>query len=67
MNRGRRVVTCPAGRESISRYIGLAKTHLQHVLTAAAVTTWFGSRRGLRAPPIAETRCPRFFALQLAA
>ena len=44
------------------RYIGLAKTTLQHVLTAAAVNLvriaeWFAGT------PIAETRCSRFAAL----
>jgi len=46
-----------------NRYRGLAKTHLQHVLTAAAInlpriTAW---SNGI---PIAETRCSRFAALQ---
>jgi transposase len=48
------------------RYIGLAKTHLQHVITAGAlnlvrVADWQGGV----AP--AKTRCSRFAALQLAA
>jgi transposase len=48
------------------RYIGLAKTHLQHVITAAAVNLvraaeWFAGT------PVAKTRCSRFAALQLAA
>jgi transposase len=48
------------------RYIGLAKTHLQHVITAAAVNLvriadW---QSGVSA---AKTRCSRFAALQLAA
>jgi transposase len=48
------------------RYIGLAKTHLQHVITAAAVNLvriadW---QRGV---PAAKTRCSRFAALQMAA
>ena len=48
------------------RYIGLAKTHLQHVLTAAAinlvrVAEWFAGT------PVAKTRCSRFAALQTAA
>jgi transposase len=48
------------------RYIGLAKTHLQHVITAAAVNLiriadWYSGT----AP--AKTRCSRFTALQLAA
>ena len=48
------------------RYIGLAKTHLQHVITAAAVNLvriadWHA---GI---PTARTRCSRFSALKLAA
>lgn len=48
------------------RYIGLAKTRLQHVLTAAAVNLvrvaeWFAGT------PVAKTRCSRFAALQLEA
>jgi hypothetical protein len=48
------------------RYIGLAKTSLQHVITAAAVNfvriaDWYG---GI---PAATTRCSRFAALQMAA
>jgi len=48
------------------RYIGLAKTHLQHVLTAAAinlvrVAEWFAGT------PRANTRVSRFAALQPAA
>ena len=48
------------------RYIGEAKTHLQHLLTAAAINLvrlnewWAGT-------PLARTRCSRFAALQLAA
>ena len=46
-----------------SRYIGLAKTHLQHVITAAAinlvrVAEWFA---GIS---VAKTRISRFAALQ---
>lgn len=47
-----------------SRYIGLAKTHLQHVITAVAVNLvrlgewWNGI-------PTAPTRCSRFAALSL--
>jgi transposase len=46
-----------------SRYIGLAKTHLQHVITAAAVNLvrvaeWFAGT------PVARTRVSRFAALQ---
>jgi len=49
-----------------TRYWGLAKTHLQHVLTAAAINllriaAWSS---GI---PIAETRCSRFAALQSSA
>jgi transposase len=49
-----------------SRYIGLAKTHLQHVITAAAVNLvriadWHSG------VPTARTRRSRFAALQLAA
>jgi transposase len=48
------------------RYFGLAKTRLQHVLTAAAinlvrVAEWFAGT------PVAKTRCSRFAALQTAA
>jgi transposase len=48
------------------RYIGLAKTRLQHTLTAVAVNLvriadWYG---GI---PSAATRCSRFAALQMAA
>jgi transposase len=48
------------------RYIGEAKAHLQHLLTAAAITLvrlsewWAGT-------PLARTRCSRFAALQPAA
>lgn len=48
------------------RYIGQAKAHLQHVLTAAALNIirlddwWAGS-------PVSRTRCSRFAALQPAA
>jgi transposase len=49
-----------------SRYIGLAKTHLQHVLTAAAinlvrVAEWFAGT------PVARTRVSRFAVLRAAA
>jgi len=49
-----------------SRYLGLAKTHLQHVIAAAAinlvrVAEWFAGT------PVARTRVSRFAALQLAA
>ena len=48
------------------RYIGLAKTHLQHVITAAAVNLvriadW---QSGI---PVAKTRCSRFAALAMTA
>jgi transposase len=48
------------------RYIGQAKAHLQHVLTAAALNVirlddwWAGA-------PVSRTRCSRFAALELAA
>jgi hypothetical protein len=48
------------------RYIGEAKAHLQHLLTAAAINVvrlsdwWTGT-------PLARTRCSRFAALQPAA
>src|SRR5512135_644396 len=48
------------------RYIGLARTHLQHLLTATAINVirlhdwWAGT-------PPAQTRCSRFAALQPAA
>ena len=47
------------------RYIGLAKTRLQHVLTAVAinlvrVAEWYAGT------PVAKTRCSRFSALQAA-
>jgi transposase len=45
------------------RYVGLAKTHLQHIVTAAAINLvriadWYTGR------PTAKTRCSRFAALQ---
>jgi transposase len=48
------------------RYIGLAKTHLQHVMTAVAlnlvrISAWWSDT------PRASTRCSRFAALQCAA
>ncbi len=48
------------------RYIGLAKTRLQHALTAAAinlvrVAEWYAGT------PVAKTRCSRFATLQAAA
>lgn len=49
-----------------SRYIGMAKTHLQHVFTAAAMNlvrlaAWYEET------PRGKTRCSRFAALALAA
>ena len=46
-----------------ARYIGLAKTHLQHLLTAAAINlvrvdNW------LEGKPLAKTRISRFKAIQ---
>jgi len=48
------------------RYLGLAKTHLQHILTAVALNivrldAWWTDR------PLAKTRISRFAALQQAA
>ena len=48
------------------RYLGRAKTHLQHVITAAAanlirLAEWFAGT------PVAKTRCSRFATLQSAA
>jgi transposase len=49
-----------------SRYMGLAKTHLQHVITAVALNVvrlgawWLGV-------PLAKTRCSPFAALRRAA
>jgi transposase len=45
------------------RYIGEAKAHLQHLLTAAAIDVirlddWWAGR------PVAGTRCSRFAALK---
>jgi transposase len=48
------------------RYIGLAKTHLQHVLTAAAIDVVRLSEWWAGTPP-AGTRCSRFAALKPAA
>ena len=45
------------------RYIGLAKTHLQHVVTATAINLiWVG--QWLTGTPMAPTRCSHFAALQ---
>jgi IS5 family transposase len=49
-----------------ARYRGLAKTHLQHVLTAVAINmvriaSW------VNGTPIAQTRCSHFTALQFQA
>ena len=48
------------------RYIGLAKTHLQHVITAAAVNLVRIADWKSGVEP-AKTRCSRFAALQMAA
>jgi transposase len=48
------------------RYIGLAKAHLQHVLTAVAIDVVRLSERWAGTPP-AGTRCSRFAALKPAA
>jgi transposase len=48
-----------------SRYVGLIKTHLQHVLTAAAINLVRISAWWAGTSP-AVTRCSRFAALQLA-
>jgi len=48
------------------RYIGLAKTRLQHVLTAAAVNL-VRVAEWCAGIPVAKTRCSRFAALQAAA
>ncbi len=47
------------------RYIGLAKTHLQHVLTAAAINL-VRVAEWLAGTPVAKTRCSRFATLQAA-
>jgi transposase len=48
------------------RYIGLAKTHLQHVVTATAINL-IRVGEWLAGTPTAPTRCSRFAALQRAA
>ena len=48
------------------RYIGLAKTHLQHVVTAVAINL-IRVGEWLAGTPTAPTRCSRFAALQGAA
>jgi transposase len=48
-----------------SRYIGLAKTHLQHVLTAAAINL-LRVGNWLDEIPLAKTRCSPFAALRAA-
>ena len=48
------------------RYIGLAKTRLQHVLTAAAVNL-VRVAEWCAGIPVAKTRCSRFSTLQAAA
>ena len=45
------------------RYIGLAKTHLQHIVTAVAINL-IRVGEWLAGTPIAPTRCSRFAALQ---
>ena len=45
------------------RYIGLAKTHLQHVVTATAINL-IRVGEWLAGIPIAPTRCSHFAALQ---
>ncbi len=45
------------------RYIGLAKTHLQHIVTAVAIDL-IRVGEWLAGTPIAPTRCSRFAALQ---
>ncbi|WP_019506294.1 transposase [Pleurocapsa sp. PCC 7319] len=51
-----------------SRYIGLTKTHLQHLATAAAInlsrlSNWFQSN-WFQKIPLASTRTSRFAALE---
>jgi Transposase DDE domain len=48
------------------RYIGLAKTHLQHLVTAVAINL-IRVGEWLAGTPTAPTRCSRFAALQGAA
>ena len=48
-----------------SRYIGLAKTHLQHVFTAAALN-FVRVAEWLAETPLAETRKSPFLKLMLA-
>ena len=47
------------------RYIGLAKARLQHIITAAAINLVRFSE-WLTGTPMAQTRCSRFAALELA-
>ncbi len=47
------------------RYVGLAKTHLQHVLTAAAVNL-VRVAEWCVGTPVAKSRCSRFSALHAA-
>ena len=49
-----------------TRYIGLAKTHLQHVLTAIAMNMVRGLR-WLTGEPLAQTRRSAFAKLHLSA
>ncbi len=46
-----------------SRYVGLAKTHLQHILTAAALNL-YRLDNWLNDIPLASTRSSRFYALK---
>ena len=48
------------------RYIGLAKTRLQRVLTAAAINL-VRAAEWCAGTPVAKTRCSRFAVLQMAA
>ena len=52
-------------RCGLCRYIGRAKAHLQHVLTAAAVNL-VRVAEWLAGTPVARTRCSRFAALRTA-
>jgi transposase len=49
-----------------SRYVGIAKTRLQHLATAAAVNI-FRLDAWLTGPPFSKTRVSHFAALKLAA
>jgi hypothetical protein len=54
---------CPSSRLRRSRYIGLDKTRLQHVATAAALNL-IRLSEWCAGTPLAKTRCSRFAALQ---